>query len=119
MANLYNKIGEYTADNLISNVTDVVVGAGTIKGGAATYKRGTVLSKNASGKLEICGTASTTAYCILCDDITVDTADVTVPVYLAGTFNANALTVKDAYTMTAADIDALRNGGIFIKSMQA
>ena len=34
--------------------------------------------------------------------------DETVAVYLAGCFNPDKLTVKDGYTMTEADKDALR-----------
>jgi len=34
--------------------------------------------------------------------------DETVAVYLAGCFNPDKLTVKDSYTMTEADKDALR-----------
>ena len=42
--------------------------------------------------------------------------DETVAVYLAGCFNPDKLTVKDSYTMTEADKDALREGGIFFKA---
>ena len=36
--------------------------------------------------------------------------------YLAGSFDPDRLIVKENYTMTAADIDALRNGGIILKA---
>ena len=58
-----------------------------------------------------------TAYCILCDDVAVGTTDdVIAPVYLMGCFNSNKVTVADSYTMTEADKDALRNGGIVFKA---
>ena len=70
----------------------------------------------------VLGTAATgdevlTANCILCDDVEVGTSDdVTVPVYLTGCFNTNRCIVADSYTMTEADKDALREGGIFFKA---
>jgi len=53
--------------------------------------------------------------CVLCDVTTVGTAaDVNTAVYTAGCFNADALTVKDGYTMTEADKDKLRERGIYL-----
>ena len=76
---------------------------------------GTVFAKSAKdGKLYILGSAATsgdtlTADCILVQDVTVGTTDdETVVVYLAGCFNPEKLTVKDSYTMTETDKDALR-----------
>ena len=93
---------------------------------ADTIKRGTILAKSGGtagdNKLVVLGTAAAsnevlTAYCILCDDVDVGTADdVTAPVYLMGCFNSNKVTVADSYTMTEADKDALRNGGIVFKA---
>ena len=52
-----------------------------------------------------------------CGDVEVGTSDdVTVPVYLTGCFNTNKCIVADSYTMTEADKDALREGGIFFKA---
>ena len=42
--------------------------------------------------------------------------DVIVSVYLTGCFNTNKCIVADSYTMTEADKDALREGGIFFKA---
>lgn len=36
--------------------------------------------------------------------------------YVSGQFNKNALTTKADYKLTAADIQALRNGGIYIEN---
>ena len=93
---------------------------------AATIKRGTILAKSSGtsgdGKLVVLGTAATgdevlTANCILCDDVEVGTSDdMIVSVYLTGCFNTNKCIVADSYTMTEADKDALREGGIFFKA---
>ena len=93
---------------------------------ADTIKRGTVLAKSGGtagdNKLVVLGTAAAsnevlTAYCILCDDVAVGTTDdVIAPVYLMGCFNSNKVIVADSYTMTEADKDALRNGGIVFKA---
>ena len=54
---------------------------------------------------------------ILCDDTEVGTsADVNALVYLAGSFDPDRLIVKENYTMTAGDIAALRDGGIYLKA---
>jgi len=54
--------------------------------------------------------------CILCDDIVVGTADdVSTEVYTAGCFDPAFVTVAEGYTITAADIDALRIRGIVFK----
>jgi hypothetical protein len=92
---------------------------------AATLKRGTVLALSASGsaadgKMVILGTTATanevlTANCILCDDVQVGTgADVTALAYRTGRFARNKLIVTASYTMTAADEQALREGGILL-----
>ena len=116
---LNEKLGEVEYDNLIVGLTPPKrVGAGKIASTGskeATYTRGTVFAKSAKdGKLYILGSTATsgdtlTADCILVQDVTVGTTDdETVVVYLAGCFNPEKLTVKDSYTMTEADKDALR-----------
>jgi hypothetical protein len=93
------------------------VGPGVIAGpeAATTFVRGTVFAKSAKdGKLYILGTEASggdtlAADCILIEDVTMKAStDETVAVYLAGCFNPDKLTVKDSYTMTEADKDALR-----------
>ena len=116
---LSEKLGEVEYDNLIVGLTPPKrVGAGkiaSIGSKEATYTRGTVFAKSAKdGKLYILGSTATsgdtlTADCILVQDVTVGTTDdETVVVYLAGCFNPEKLTVKDSYTMTETDKDALR-----------
>ena len=131
MADLFNKIGEQTFDGLFADVKpSPIVEAGTIRklGTAATIKAGTVLAISGGsagdGKLVVLGTTAAsnetlTAYAILADDYAVGTsADVVAQVYKTGTFKKAKLTVATGYTITAADLDALRNGGIFIKAEQ-
>lgn len=61
--------------------------------------------------------AANTPDCVLCDDVTVGAeADEIVAVYIAGCFNTGKITVKDGYTMTEADLDALRCRGIVFKA---
>lgn len=56
---------------------------------------------------------------ILCDDTDVGTAsDVDTVVYTAGCFDPAAVTVKEGYTISADDVDALRKYGIVFKSAQ-
>lgn len=55
--------------------------------------------------------------CVLCDDVTVGTSnDETVAVYTAGCFNTSKVTVKTNYTITDADLDALRCRNIVFKA---
>lgn len=87
---------------------------------AATYKRGTVLALSAGtagdGKLVILGsTATTTANCILAEDVEVGTtADVTVLAYRTGHFARNKLAVASGYTLKATDEEELRKAGILL-----
>ena len=128
MSELSKSLGTMEYDGLIADINPkLVVSGSTIRklGTAGTIKRGTILAKSGGtagdNKLVVLGTAAAsnevlTAYCILCDDVDVGTADdVTAPVYLMGCFNSNKVTVADSYTMTEADKDALRNGGIVFK----
>lgn len=129
MSKLSKSLGTMEFDGLIADINPkLVVSGGTIRklSKADTIKRGTVLAKSGGtagdNKLVVLGTAATgdevlTANCILCDDVEVGTSDdVTVPVYLTGCFNTNKCIVADSYTMTEADKDALREGGIFFKA---
>lgn len=129
MADLYKNYDADIYDGLITNVVPpIVTGAATVRklGTAGTLKRGTVLAKSSGSagdsKLVVLGNSAAsnetlTAYGILCDDTNVGTiADVNVLVYLAGSFDPDRLIVKTGYTMTATDVDALRNGGIILKA---
>ena len=129
MSELSKSLGTMEFDGLIADINPkLVVSGGTIRklSKADTIKRGTILAKSGGtagdNKLVVLGTAAAsnevlTAYCILCDDVDVGTADdVTVPVYLAGCFNLNKCITINDHTITEAEKDALRNGGIFFKA---
>ena len=129
MKKLSEKIGESTYDGLITDLTPApIVRGGEIRklDAEATLKRGTILAKSSGSagddKLVILGTEAEsnetlTPYGILCDDVEVGTTeDVSATVYLAGCFDDTKCTVKTGYTMTEADKDALRQGGIFFKA---
>lgn len=108
---LYNgKIGELTPDNLFASV-DVKQIVQTVTIPSGTMKRGTVV--DASGKILNTGL---TAYGILCDDVDASTGPVVAEIYVAGAFNKNALIVADGYELSASDIKALRDGGIFVEN---
>ena len=108
---LYNeKIGELTMDNLVANV-DVKQVVQTVSIPSGTLKRGTVV--DVSGKIMNTGL---TAYGILCDDVDASAGAVVAEVYVAGAFNKGALIVADGYTLSANDIKALRDGGIFVET---
>ena len=89
---------------------------------AATIKRGTVLALSGGsagdGKMVVLGTTAATnetltANCILADDVEVGTAaDVTAFAYRTGKFARNKIIVAASHTFSAADEEALRNGGI-------
>lgn len=125
MRDLNAKIGEMEYDNLISDLTPKVeVRGGTIRklAAPATLKRGTILAKSSKDNtLVVLGTAAAdgetlTPECVLCNETEVGTdADVSVSVYTAGCFNTNKVHVADGYTITAADIDALRKYSIVFK----
>ena len=124
--------GKQNYDGLITDVNPAVFVAGaTIRKGAAeaSYVRGTIFAKsNKDSKLVILGSTPAeaesnadpevlTPYCILCEDITVGTdADENAAVFTAGCFDPEKLVAKEDYTITEADKDALRNGGIFLKA---
>lgn len=108
---LYNeKIGELSHDNLIANVgVKQVVQAISIPSGA--LKRGTVV--DASGKPLASGL---TPFGILCDDVDASAGAVVAEVYVAGCFNKGALLTAGGYTLTAENIKALRDGGIYVEN---
>lgn len=123
MPNAYEKLGACTFDNLIAgNTIPIMTQSATIKAGEGQLVRGTVLAAGSDGKLKQLATesagASEVPYGILCDNVDA-TSDAVAEVYVSGQFNANALVTKAEYQMTAADIKALRDGGIYIENAVA
>lgn len=110
MALYTEKIGELTQDNLIANLNvKQVVQSISIPSGA--LKRGTIV--DATGKAMTTGLIP---HGILCDDVDASAGAVVAEVYVAGCFNKNALITAGGYALTAEDIKALRDGGIFIEN---
>lgn len=111
MSKYFEKLGETVADNLIANI-DVKQITGSVTIGTAALVRGTVVALS-DGKAVAMNTGLT-PYGVLCDDAA---ANEVAEVYLAGGFNKGALVVASGYTLTDADILALRNGGIFVENV--
>ena len=84
-----------------------------------TLERGTVLAYIvASDSCEVLGADSTAdkyASYILAEDVTTSKTEVVVAqAYQTGKFIENALVVAESYTLAAADIKSLRDGGIYL-----
>lgn len=142
MAEYYGKIGEMTPDNLIANLNVRLISvSGTVAAGSGAVKRGTVMGLNADGTLAVYvgadaakkptktvgqegdtpnvndeETAAPIPYGIMCDDVVADDGNVVAEVYIAGSFNKNALIVAEDYELTAEDAQILRNGGIYLEN---
>ena len=126
MIELSKKLGEMEYDDLFAGLTPPAqTGAVTIRkfGTAGKLTRGTLLGVSSTdGKCVIYGTTAgggetITPTAVLCDDVDVGTAaDVVAVAYTAGLFNANKIVVKEGYTLTAADLDALRKYDIILKA---
>lgn len=122
MKELSRKVGTMEFDGLITAlIPHVQVQGGTIgkTSTETTLKRGTLLGKNESGVLSVYD-GTTEPDCILCDDVVVGTTDdVAVPVYTAGCFNTDKVTVAADYAITESDKDKLRGLGIVFKAASA
>lgn len=114
---IYNeKLGEMTHSNLIADThVKLITGSGIVAANTGTLEQGTVMALD-SGKLVVMATGKT-PYGILTDDVTVGATDEVVEVYLTGKFNKGALKVASGYTLSATDIQTLRNGGIFVENV--
>lgn len=119
--NLVKTISSIGQDNLIAGVMPPAECTGvTIRAvdADAVYVRGTIMAASGTdGKLVILGTTaeendSLEAAYILSDDVEVGTSDVQTTAYRTGCFNTKAVTVKEGYTLTAADRENLRKYGI-------
>ncbi|MGI6156494.1 MAG: head decoration protein [Enterococcus lemanii] len=127
MAKYYEKVGEMTPDKLFAgNNIPIHTVSGLVKSGQGKLTRGTVLAMSGgsagTGKLVVLGTAAAsnetlTPYGILCDEVDATGADAVAEIYLSGQFNKGALVLKKEYTLSADDIAALRNGGIYVESV--
>lgn len=118
--NLCSKVGECVMDNLIAKLFPPAETFGvTIPAKAGVLKRGTVLALNDGAYSVLAAGTTGKANCILADDVDASgDAPVTAVAYRTGHFNTKALIVADGYTLTAADKEELRKGGILLSEMQ-
>lgn len=119
MSELCRKVGECSVDNLIAKIHPAAETFGvTIPAGSGLLKRGTVLALNGNAYSVLASGTTGKANCILADDVDASGGSSVVAVaYRCGHFNRKALTVADGYTMTTADIEELRKGGILLSDM--
>lgn len=101
-------------DNLVAGVSPgLEVTAVEIAAGQGILKRGTLLAPGDAGYVIMDATTTGKPAFILADD-TDTTAKVTAEVYRSGCFAENHVIVKDGYTITDADKDALRKYDIIL-----
>jgi len=115
-------VGECATETLIADASvslDVVTCKVAKTSSETTLKRGTVLALNVTtGECAIAsGAEGTTAAYVLAEDVkTSKSAAVVAEVYQTGKFVRESLIVADKYTLSNADIKALRDAGIFVES---
>lgn len=117
---LVNKAGQIGQDNLIAKPFPRALTFGIrIAAGQGELKRGTVLVMNDGGEYAILDNETTgKANCILADPVDASGNNaVTAVAYRTGHFNTRALITGEDYTMTAADREELRRGGILLSEM--
>ena len=118
MTQLCNKVGSSSADNLIAKIHPAAETIGvTIPAGSGIVKRGTVLALNGGAYSVLAAATTGKANCVLADDVDATDSDVVAVAYRCGHLNRNALIVAEGYTLTAADIEELRKGGILLSDM--
>lgn len=106
------KVGEVKYDNLVLRGAEHV-GTITVASGAS-LKRGTILT--AGGAKMATGGAP---YGILADDTDASEAAAVAQVYLDGTYARETLEEIMGYTLSAADIAALRDIDVYVEHVQA
>ena len=109
----------WATDRLVAGLTQLVSETLPLALGQA-LPRGAVLGRiTASGKLTLSAAAATDGsqvpYGILADDADATLTDVLCGAYVKGEFNQNALTFGAGHTPQTLH-DALRDGGIFLKT---
>ena len=117
---LSHKIGEIGQDNLIAKLyPPTETFAVKIPAGAGVVKRGTVLAL-VNGAYAVLASGNTgKANCVLVDDVDATAGEAVGVAYRTGHFNRKALIVANGYTLTAADEEELRKGGILLSDMLA
>lgn len=117
---LVKKVGSVGQDNLIAKPFPPAEPFGVkVAAGEGQLKRGTVLALGEDGSYTMLAAATTgKANCVLADDVDAsgETA-VTAVAYRTGHFNSKALIMAEGYTLTQADKEELRKGGILLSEM--
>ena len=116
---LVSKVGSVGQDNLIAKLFPPATTFGvTIPAGTGIVKRGTVLALNGNDYAVLAAATTDKANCVLADDVDASgEAPVVGVAYRTGHFNRKALIVADGYTLTTADEEELRKGGILLTDM--
>jgi hypothetical protein len=116
---LCRKVGEVGQDNLIAKLFPPTEPFGIkVVGGEGDLKRGTVMALSDDGYVVLSAETTGKANCVLSDPVDASGEDaVTTVAYRTGHFNRKALIVAEGYTMTAADEEELRKGGILLSDM--
>lgn len=111
-------IGSTNYETLFSGKHELDTTIVTIKAGNK-HVRGEVLAIDSEKKkCEIAGTEGHTVAYILAEDVDATKADANAVAYKSGGFIKNALIVKAGYSLTATDVDTLRNAGIYLEDAQ-
>jgi len=116
----FNDQGSYAPDNLIAGEFPRVTRIVTVTG-AALLSRGAVLGQiDADGRFQLSDTSLTNGAenpeAILAEDVDATSGDVQAHVYLAGEFNAPALTMGAGHTL-ASITKAFRQRSIFLRNL--
>lgn len=116
---LCNKVGEVGQDNLIAKLFPPAETFGiTVAGGEGELARGTVLALVDGSYVVLDADSTGKANCVLADPVDASGEDgITAVAYRTGHLNRKALIVADGYTMTTADEEELRKGGILLSDM--
>ena len=116
---LCRKVGEDGQDNLIAKLFPPAETFGIkVAGGEGVLKRGTVMALSGTDYVVLDAEATGKANCVLSDPVDASgESPVTAVAYRTGHLNRKALIVAEGYTMTAADEEELRKGGILLSDM--
>ena len=116
---LCRKVGEVGQDNLIAKLFPPAETFGIkVAGGEGVLKRGTVMALSGTDYVVLDAEAPGKANCVLSDPVDASgESPVTAVAYRTGHLNRKALIVAEGYTMTAADEEELRKGGILLSDM--
>ena len=116
---LCRKVGEVGQDNLIAKLFPPAETFGIkVAGGEGVLKRGTVMALSGADYVVLDAETTGKANCVLSDPVDASgEAPVTAVAYRTGHLNRKALIVAEGYTMTAADEEELRKGGILLSDM--